>query len=339
MKVSIIIPVYNVAPYVEACLQSVFNQTYQDIEILLVDDCGIDNSMDIVTNLIKGYDGNFEIKVLHHPHNKGLSAARNTGIKAASGEYIYFLDSDDTIPHDAINNLVKKVFEHPNVSFVIGRIKTSGYIKKLYPLLSKEFINNNSDIFIDYLQTKWNVMACNKLINRKFIQNNNIFFVEGIYHEDIDFSFKLAYYANSMACCYITTYNYQIRDFSISINRKIKNYTDRIFIIKNNFKCIKRRKSNEKEKKIISDYISTTVYDLCLDIIEEKNKVLNSHEKKDLIFQLKHIKNEFKEYNQFSPLGLIKHYIIKIPYPTLKILVLLYCYFRKQKLKFRKVFR
>ena len=94
MKVSIIIPVYNVDSYIETCLQSVFNQTYQNIEVIIVDDCGTDHSMEIVEKVVSTYKGTFSIKILHHNLNSGLSAARNTGIKNATGEYIYFLDSD-----------------------------------------------------------------------------------------------------------------------------------------------------------------------------------------------------------------------------------------------------
>ena len=98
MKVSIIIPIYNVESYIANCLHSVFNQTYKDLEIILVDDCGTDKSMNIAMESINKYKSSFYIKVIHHKENKGLSAARNSGIKEATGDYIYFLDSDDTYP-------------------------------------------------------------------------------------------------------------------------------------------------------------------------------------------------------------------------------------------------
>lgn len=314
MKVSIIIPIYNVAPYVKACLQSVFNQTYQDIEVLLVNDCGTDNSMDIVTNLIKGYDGKFDIKVLHHPQNKGLSAARNTGIKAASGEYIYFLDSDDTIPHDAINNLVKKVSEHPNVSFVIGGIKTFGQRVYQYPLLSQEYIDKNDNVLMDYLQFKWNVMACNKLINRGFILNNNIQFIEGVYHEDMDFSFKLAYYAQNMACYHEITYNYLIRDGSITRHKSMKNYEDYLSIYKNNFSLLRKKSNSFGQIVYIHNFIIECLYFLCIELIKEKNPAITSSIKKKF---MKEVQAELKN-NQFKSrinfIYRIKKTIINLPF-------------------------
>ena len=117
--VSIIIPIYNVAPYVEQCLQSVMHQTMTaGVECILVDDCGQDNSMELVEQMLarEGYsvcsDGTLisnhsplTFQILHHEHNRGLSAARNTGIEAARGEYLYFLDSDDWIEESAFNDL------------------------------------------------------------------------------------------------------------------------------------------------------------------------------------------------------------------------------------------
>jgi len=96
MKVSIIIPLYNVKKYISDCLLSVARQTFRGkIECIIVDDCGTDNSVTLAEQFIAGYDGPIEFTMCHHNHNRGLSAARNTGIDVATGDYIYFLDSDD----------------------------------------------------------------------------------------------------------------------------------------------------------------------------------------------------------------------------------------------------
>ena len=90
-SVSIIVPIYNVEPYVEACVRSVMSQTYRgSIECIMVDDCGSDGSVQIVEKIIEGYDGSIQFMMLHHNHNRGLSAARNTGLNAASGDYLFF---------------------------------------------------------------------------------------------------------------------------------------------------------------------------------------------------------------------------------------------------------
>ena len=107
MKVSIIIPVYNVEQYVEECLQSVANQTMTEgIECIIVDDCGPDNSAAIAKRFIDSYQGDIRFTFLQREKNGGLSAARNTGIRAATGEYVYFLDSDDYLVPSAIETLI-----------------------------------------------------------------------------------------------------------------------------------------------------------------------------------------------------------------------------------------
>ena len=123
MKVSIIIPVYNVSPYIERCIKSVMNQTYQDIECILVNDASPDDSIDIAKLLIENYDGPIQFQILSHGHNRGLSAARNTGIDASTGDYLYFLDSDDEITPDCIKLLMDEVKKYPNVEMVQGEVK------------------------------------------------------------------------------------------------------------------------------------------------------------------------------------------------------------------------
>ena len=97
MKVSIIVPVYNVAKYIERCLLSVLNQTWQDLEVILVNDCTLDDSMEIARRVVASHPRGTVVRCLEHEENRGLSAARNTGISASVGDYLYFLDSDDYI--------------------------------------------------------------------------------------------------------------------------------------------------------------------------------------------------------------------------------------------------
>ena len=90
-SISIIIPIYNVEPYVEKCIKSVISQTYNGtIECIMVDDCSSDNSMAIVDKVITDYDGPILFKIIHHDRNRGLSAARNSGIEVATSDYLFF---------------------------------------------------------------------------------------------------------------------------------------------------------------------------------------------------------------------------------------------------------
>ena len=103
-EVSIIIPIYNVEKYVAECLNSVISQTYDHskIECIIVDDCTPDRSMDIVNGIIENFKGEMTFVLHKHEHNQGLSAARNSGMDIATGDYLYFMDSDDYISEDCL---------------------------------------------------------------------------------------------------------------------------------------------------------------------------------------------------------------------------------------------
>ena len=141
MTVSIIIPVYNVAPYIEDCLKSVMMQTYKgEMECIIVDDCGTDDSIAIAEQMIAAYQGAIQFRMLHHERNKGLSAARNTGTIAATGDYIYYLDSDDEITEDCIEKLMAVAMHDPGIEMVQGNGReelwnhgTTDYYTKLFP--------------------------------------------------------------------------------------------------------------------------------------------------------------------------------------------------------------
>lgn len=110
--VTIGIPVYNVEPYIEKCLLSVLNQTYQNLEILVVDDLGTDNSMLIVEGLQKSHSQGSLIRILRHSQNSGIGEARNTIISQAKGKYLFFIDSDDYIELYTIDILLKEAETH-----------------------------------------------------------------------------------------------------------------------------------------------------------------------------------------------------------------------------------
>ena len=109
--ITISFPVYNVASTIERSLMSALNQTYSNIEYLIVDDCGSDNSMDILKNILHNTSRKDQVKIIRHSSNKGLGAVRNTSIENASGKYIYFMDSDDVLAADALECCYRKCEE------------------------------------------------------------------------------------------------------------------------------------------------------------------------------------------------------------------------------------
>ena len=110
MKISVIIPVFNVEPYISACIESVLGQDYPDLEVIIVDDCTPDSSVEIARDIIGKHLRGACVRIISHDHNQGQSAARNTGIEAATGDYLYFLDGDDYLPHD--DHAILRSFYH-----------------------------------------------------------------------------------------------------------------------------------------------------------------------------------------------------------------------------------
>lgn len=234
MKVSIIIPVYNVSQYIKRCLQSVTNQTYTDLECILVDDCGSDNSIDIAKKFINDYKGDILFTILHHDHNKGLSAARNTALSFTKGEYVYFLDSDDTITSNCIIELMAIAQKYPDADFVQGNFLDKDLHINKYGWHTNlpEYCNVHEQLEKIILYTVV-TSACNKVIKKAFLTEHNLSFIEGIVHEDMYWSFFLAKYTKAAAFVNKGTYIYYINDnsivTSISDQSRIRRYSSRLF--------------------------------------------------------------------------------------------------------------
>ena len=214
MDVSIIIPTYNVASYIIECLESVASQTYRgSLECIVVDDCGTDDSIALAESFIQHYQGNINFRILHREKNGGLSAARNTGLNEAKGEFVYFLDSDDYITPDCIESLVEVAKYFPKVEIVQGGIvNTKGTI--IYDstrFKTPQLLEDRKDIYSKLVFGKLPVSSWNKLIRRDFLKENSIDFYEGVIHEDVDFLYKLAAHVTSFALCPVITYCYRIQ--------------------------------------------------------------------------------------------------------------------------------
>lgn len=222
-KISIIIPVYNVAEYISECIQSVMRQTYEGaIECIVVDDCSPDNSMTIIEQIINEYKGSMSFSVLHHDRNRGLSAARNTGMKEAKGDYIYFLDSDDYISDDCIEKLVSPL-QKRDYDMVIGDYETFGDYQVPSLLFEKQNeIIGNANIFHELAERQIPVIACNKLYNLAFLKSINADFIEGQLHEDDLWTYKICLSASKVSILHAVTYYYRQRGNSIVYDSRIK---------------------------------------------------------------------------------------------------------------------
>lgn len=213
--VSIIIPVYNVQDYIKKCLESVAAQTFKGaIECLIIDDCGQDESIDIAERFInKVNTPNIEWRIIYHKNNKGLSAARNTGIREAQGEWLYFLDSDDWISEDCIEKIYNSAIQQSDIEMAIGRFEPSDGSHMQNIELDTGVYESPLAL---YCSLKFYAMAWNKLLRKDFIDKNDLFFKEGIICEDLVWSFQVACYLRKIAIVNEVTLYYLIRKGSIA---------------------------------------------------------------------------------------------------------------------------
>ena len=146
--VSIIIPTYNVEAYIRECLESVAAQTYEgNIECIIVDDCGTDNSIAVAEQFITEYKGCIDFRILHREKNGGLSAARNSGTDAATGDYIFYLDSDDLLFPNSIADLMAIAERYPHADIVQGKmVSTNGVEAQYKKQQSSEIITKKTEL-------------------------------------------------------------------------------------------------------------------------------------------------------------------------------------------------
>ena len=214
VSVSIIVPVYNVEKYIVRCLDSIKHQTMvNNIELILVDDCGNDKSMYLAKKYLSEQTV-LNYKILCHSKNKGLSEARNTGISEATGDYLFFLDSDDEISNDCIECLIKPTV-HRDYDIVVGNyVSIGGKVECELRITQGEIIGNDT-ILKEFINNSWYAMVWNKLYRRNFIYENMLIFKQGVIHEDELFSFNVSLYAESMYIVLTETYKYYINSESI----------------------------------------------------------------------------------------------------------------------------
>lgn len=256
--ISINIPVFKCEKYILRCLESVKNQTYTNFEIILVNDCTPDGSMAIIEKFVKENPG-LTIKVDEHKENSGLSVVRNTGIKASSGKYIYFLDSDDEITENCIELLVENALK-TDAQIIIAQnrwINTFENTTKDFGFPTnapKKYYDNNLEIFSVYSNEKFPSSSWNKLIKREFIVDNKIFFVPGLFAQDELWFFHLLLKAETLAIIDDITYLYYLHGESVIFNRNKRNFENYLTILEHFTKSYNEQK-NPKLKKLIKKKI------------------------------------------------------------------------------------
>lgn len=206
-QVSILIPVYRVEHYIERCARSLFEQTYQDIEYVFVDDDSPDQSIAVLEKVMEDYPNRRkQVRIIHHERNKGLSAARNTALKASSGDYVMHVDSDDFIELDTIR-LAVDLAEREQADMIVfdmNNVYSDGVVSSSAKVSSEKMTYLRNVVCRDSPPCVWG-----GLYMRKLYMDHAIWAIEGLnYGEDYVTKPRLIYYAHKIVHLPVSLYNY-----------------------------------------------------------------------------------------------------------------------------------
>ncbi|MFD0697769.1 FkbM family methyltransferase [Paenibacillus sp. GCM10027628] len=273
--ISVIVPIYNVEPYLNDCLNSIVKQSYPNLEVILVEDCSTDNSQHIANEFVLKYD---YFQMIKHTTNSGLSQARNSGLDIATGKYVMFIDSDDMVKEHFISQLCI-VMENTNYDFAMCDVQyidsknhwlyTDNHIifredlnKSLTPKIDLDSLHYY-DISIEDLSivTYLWPSAWNKIYRREIIENNNLRFPVGLYYEDHEFYYSYFFKCKNIA--YIPMKNYEYRSNRTGqITNTINNKIFDVFPVLDNIKKLLYANMNNDDAKYA--YLKV----LCLLLLE-----------------------------------------------------------------------
>ena len=274
-KVSVIIPVYNTEKYLEKCLNSVCNQTLKDIEIICIDDCSTDNSL----NILKEYASKDErIKLIEFKENKGAAVARNIGIKEAQGEYIGFVDSDDYPETELFYEKLYNIAKEKNADITKGSYKDS----------KTDFIDETINQRIKKDKNNFCSTYCSAIFRNSLIKENNIFFPELRDMEDPVFAFNCALKANKVEV--VPDCNLIITKREDSITSKIPDL-NQINDKLRGLNYIFNLDANCKQSYVLAYWFATIV----LDVVKNNNPFNEEY----IMYYASVIFNKLKDNNDF----------------------------------------
>lgn len=280
VKISIIVPIYNSELYLERGVKSILNQTFKEFELLLIDDGSTDKSS-IICDKYKQIDS--RVKVIHKS-NEGVSASRNLGITLANGEFIMFMDSDDTMEYDTVEYLYSLINKYEaDVVCCNAKMYKGGILKSDININEEIKVYNNDEIISEYSKNGLFLHAVwNKLYSKRLLEKNK--FNENIaYAEDALFNFNILSDSKRLVKSNLPKYNYFINEGSTvtKINEK------RLDILR--FQCeifnLLKNKYNKYTENITRDFIKSSI-SIVIDMANTKIK------NKDILIELRKVIRE-----------------------------------------------
>lgn len=283
-KISVIVPVYNTYKYLKRCIGSILNQTFQDLEIIIINDGSTDKSL----QLLKKYSKLDKRVKIYTQENQGLSQARNNGIQLSKCKYITFVDSDDELPLDALENQYKNALTNKS-DLVVGDIIYAG---KNYQQLKK--MKNHKDNVRAVFRKNIALSACCKLYKKSLLTKNNLYFTKNILYEDRDFTVKLFYYASNISFSSSLSYIYYYQqDHSISNSIKTKNIKDAIKILDKIYLFLCEKKIYCRYKYDFTYFTANLIKSLIAIAIKQPNREIVA----DSLLEHVHILSSFMDKN------------------------------------------
>lgn len=275
MKLSIVIPVYNVEPFIRATLDSIYKQGVDEslFEVIVVNDGTPDNSMATVKTFAVAHTN----LAIINQRNQGLSAARNTGMRVAKGDYIWVVDSDDSITENSISQALKEITRHPYVEmFCFDLNEQRGDNFTPTTLFSKpSYCKYYGEVHDGYFFCRKLPTGVSQkfLFSRSFLQKYELEFTPGIYHEDQDFLIRCYTKAKCILPLKHIWYNYNIRESgSITSTFKMKRFYDLLWIIKN-FRRLSIETNDMKTRTILEE----GVFSLCYSLLVSQYKNIEEY--------------------------------------------------------------
>ncbi len=248
-KFSIIVPVYNVEKYIKKCLDSIFDQTFKDFEVIVVNDGTKDNSMDIV----KKYD----VKIVEQT-NQGLSEARNNGVKKATGQYLIFIDSDDYIERELLERINGSLDNNPDlVRFQVKNIIDGKEIEHK----EKEYTNlSGEEAFKKIIECYYVEPAWLYAIKRDYYNKNKFSFKKNAYHEDFGLMPLVIFKSNKVNIINYCGYCYVKRENSIITTKDYKKTLKKIDDTLAHYEyLIDGAKKTKKDTSIYNSFVSNSI--------------------------------------------------------------------------------
>lgn len=276
MKFSLIVPVYNVEEYLDKCLSSIFSNKFTDFEVIIINDGTKDNSEKIIKDYLKKYKNIIYVK----QENKGLSSARNEGVKRASGEYLLFIDSDDYIESDMLSTIDKNLSDSPDIlRYQLREVYNNKEVD--YSETSFETVSG-VDAFSKITRYKYIEISQLYIYKTSFFKKNKFKFKEGIYHEDFALIPIVISKAKTVKSISYIGYNYLQREGSIMNDKNhskiIKKMDDSIIAFEDAIKKLDKIENSDNVKYFYAN-----------SILEKYNKLPKKYKKeyKDKLDKLK----------------------------------------------------